>query len=75
MNSEVLSVETAEKLANYEKLLLERNNLILYLKNQVSINRKNVKNFLLLKDKNKMLIARSKYSICMEILNFLKEKV
>ena len=75
MNSEVLSIETAEKLANYEKLLLERNNLILYLKNQVSINRKNVKNFLLLKDKNKMLIARSKYSMGMEILKFLKENV
>lgn len=74
MDREILSIESAEKLANYEKLLLEKQNVIRYIKNQISINKKNFEKHRLLNNKEQMIVARSKISLAQEILFILNNK-
>lgn len=74
MDREILSIESAEKIANYDKLLLEKNNLIKYLKNQISINKKNFEKHKLLNNKEQMIVARSKMALAQEILFILNNK-
>lgn len=74
MDREILSIKSAEKLANYEKLLLEKQNVIRYIKNQISINKKNFEKHRLLNNKEQMIVARSKISLAQEILFILNNK-
>lgn len=74
MDREILSIESAEKLANYEKLLLEKQNVIRYIKNQISVNKKNFEKHRLLNNKEQMIVARSKISLAQEILFILNNK-
>lgn len=74
MNNEIISIESAEKIANYDKLLLEKHNLIKYLKNQISINKKNFDNFKLKGNKEQMIVSRSKLALAQEILFIINGK-
>lgn len=74
MKQEIISIESAEKLANYDKLVLERKNVIQYLKNQISINKKNFEKYRLSKNKEQMIVARSKMALAQEILFIIEKK-
>lgn len=74
MDREILSIESAEKIANYDKLMLERKNVIQYLKNQISINRKNFEKHKSLNNKEQMIVARSKITLAQEILLIIEKK-
>lgn len=74
MKQEIISIETAEKLANYNKIILERQNIIQYLKNQISINRKNFEVHKLKGNKEQMIVARSKLALAQEILFIMEKK-
>ena len=74
MNHEILSLESAEKLANYDKLMLEKKNVIQYLKNQISVNRKNFEKHRLLNNKEQMIVSRSKLALAQEILFIINGK-
>lgn len=74
MKQEIISIETAEKLAIYNKMMLERKNIIQYLKNQISINKKNFEVHKLKGNKEQMIVARSKLVLAQEILDILNKK-
>lgn len=74
MDREIISIETAEKLANYDKLMLEKQNVIQYLKNQISINKRGFEVNKLKGNKEQMIVARSKMSLAQEILVILNKK-
>jgi len=74
MGHEILSIESAEKIANYDKLMLEKKNVIQYLRNQVSTNRKNFEKHRLLNNKEQMIVSRSKLALAQEILFIINGK-
>jgi len=74
MEHEILKIETARKLADYDKLVREKNNMIQYLKNQVVINKKQMEKNHLLKEKELMIVARSKLGLAQELLKMLDVK-
>ena len=74
MRQEILSLETAEKLADYNKMVLEKQNVIQFLKNQISINNKAFEVHKLKGNKEQMIVARSKMALAQEILVILNRK-
>lgn len=74
MDHEILSIETAEKLAKYKKLSLIRKNTIQYLKNQIAISQENIKTYKDKNNKEQLIVARSRIALAQEILYILNEK-
>lgn len=75
MNQEILSIETAEKLAKYNKVMIQRKNLCQYLKNQIESNTEKIK---LYKDKAKkeqLIVAQSRIAFAQELLHILGIKL
>lgn len=75
INGEFITIDTAEKLMEYEKLKRERNNIINYLKNQIKISSNNIAKYKQINEKNMLLIARITYNLSSEILKMINEKI
>lgn len=75
MNQEIISIESAEKIANYDRLVLEKKNIVQYLRNQINFNMKNISSYKELKNKERLIGAQTRIAQAQEILRLLKEEV
>lgn len=75
MEGEIISIETAQKLRVYNRLLLERKNVIRFLRNQIELNQKHAKIYKELKDKNQLIAVSARILQAQELLKFLNEEV
>lgn len=74
MDHEIISIESAEKIAKYHKLSLMRKNTIQYLKNQIAISQENIKVYKDKSNKEQMIVAWSRIALAQEILYILNAK-
>lgn len=73
MDHEIISIQTAEALANYKKLQLERKNIVQFLKNSIAQNIKLVAIHKGLKNKEQQIVAQAKIGQAQELLHILGE--
>lgn len=73
MDHEIISIQTAEKLAQYNKLVLERKNIVQFLKNSIVQNTKRVAIHKELKNKEQQIVAQTKIGQAQELLHILGE--
>ena len=75
MNQEILSIETAEKSAKYNKVMIQRKNLCQYLKNQIESNTEKIKLYKKKKKKEQLIVAQSRIAFAQELLHILGIKL
>ncbi len=73
MKGEFLSLEDAEKIANYDKLLTERNNIVKFLKNSIKMYKNNAVKYKEQNNKAQVYFLKSKLSLAQELLHLMNE--
>lgn len=69
---QIINLETAKKLADYEKLELKIINLKIILANELNKNKKRIRKLDKEKNKEQLLILRTRSLFCKEILKILE---
>lgn len=69
---QIISLDTAKKLADYDKLELKMTNLKLLLANELNNNKKRIIKLDKEKHKEQLLVLRTRSLLCRDILKILK---
>lgn len=69
---QIINLDTAKKLADYDKLELKMTNLKLLLANELNNNKKRIMKLDKEKHKEQLLVLRTRSLLCRDILKILK---